>query len=56
MVLITEWQDQINEAAIDEICSILSQLDMHVDSKELWHKLFEANEELGRYIAASGMN
>lgn len=50
IVLMTKWHNDIHEEATDEICSILSQLDINVASQAEWQKLFEANRVLAQHI------
>ncbi len=50
LAIANEWQNEEDEQAIDEITSILSQLDTGVDKPQEWQELFRANKALGEYL------
>jgi hypothetical protein len=50
LLITKQWQVYRNEAATDEIESILCQLDTGVDAPKEWQALFDANHELSDYL------
>ena len=48
LLLSQSWIDPESEPVLDEMTSILGQLDMGVDKPEEWQELFQLAEEINR--------
>lgn len=51
IILTKEWQKPSDQAAAEEVESVLSQLDTGVNAPKEWEALFHANKVLGKYLS-----